>query len=99
MTFYIYQAKQVSQGPEVHLTQIHRSAAPALNDVEQAIEADRCWFAGHPEADEYIREFVPGEFGAAGLPLIPSGFRYATLVTVIHGRRRRWTLSANDRCC
>jgi hypothetical protein len=27
---------------------------------------------------------VPGEFGAEELPPIPSGLRYATLVTVIH---------------
>jgi hypothetical protein len=31
---------------------------------------------------EYIREFVPGEFGAAELPKIPPGFRYATHVAV-----------------
>jgi hypothetical protein len=52
--------------------------------VEQAIEADRRYFAEHPEADEYIREFCPGEFRALELPEIPTGFRYATLVTVIH---------------
>jgi hypothetical protein len=55
-----------------------------LMTVEQAIEADRQWFAAHPEADEYIREFVPGEFGALELPQIPPGYRYGTLVSVIH---------------
>jgi hypothetical protein len=50
----------------------------------------------NPDQNEYIREFCPGEFGAAELPDIPPGFRYATVVTVIHrtngvadGRRRR----------
>jgi hypothetical protein len=64
--------------------------------VEQAIEADRLWFAEHPGEDEYIREFCPGEFGRQKLPGIPPGFRYVTLVTVIHrtngvadGRYRR----------
>jgi hypothetical protein len=60
---------------------------------------DRGWpalVAEHPEADEYIREFCPGEFHAVDLPEIPPGFRYATMVTVIHrtdgvadGRYRR----------
>ena len=38
---------------------------------------------------EYIREFVPDEFGAIELPEIPSGFRYATHVEVtlrVHGQ-------------
>jgi hypothetical protein len=39
--------------------------------VEQAIEADQRYFAEHPEADEYIREFCPGEFNAEELPKIP----------------------------
>jgi hypothetical protein len=52
--------------------------------VNEAVEADRKYFAEHPDADEYIREFCPGEFCAQELPEIPSGFRYATLVTVIH---------------
>ena len=63
---------------------ISRSAAPALNDIEKAIEADRRYFSAHQNVDEYIREFVPGEFGAVELPIIPSGFRYATLVIVTH---------------
>ena len=61
-----------------------RTPSSLASSVEQAIEADRRWFAEHPKADEYIREFCPGEFGAAELPEIPSGSRYATLVTVIH---------------
>jgi hypothetical protein len=83
MTFHRGRAERSKKAPQVHLGAIPRSAAPALDDVEQAIEVDRRWFAEHPE-DEYIREFVPGEFAAKELPPIPSGFRYATLVTVIH---------------
>jgi hypothetical protein len=52
--------------------------------VEQAIEADRRYFAEHPEADEYIRDFCPREFGTMELPEIPACFRYATHVSVIH---------------
>ena len=55
-------------GPK--LGPIPRSSVPAFNDVGEAIEADRRYFAQHPEADEYIREFVPGEFGAEALPEI-----------------------------
>jgi hypothetical protein len=50
--------------------------------VDQAVAADRRYFDEHPDEDEYIREFVPGEFGAAELPEIPEGFRYATHVEV-----------------
>jgi hypothetical protein len=51
--------------------------------VDDAVEADRKYFDEHPDEDEYIREFVPGEFGAAELPDIPPGFRYATHVSVM----------------
>ena len=43
--------------------------------VDEAVAADRAYFDEHPDEEEYIREFVPGEFGAAtaedpaGLPL------------------------------
>jgi hypothetical protein len=50
--------------------------------VDGAVAADRRYFDEHPDEDEYIREFVPGEFGAAELPEIPEGFRYATHVAV-----------------
>ena len=84
MTFSKSRGNRPHKSNNPTLEPIPRSSIPAFNDVEQAIEADRCFFAEHPEADEYIREFCPGEFGAAELPAIPEGFRYATLVTVIH---------------
>jgi hypothetical protein len=52
--------------------------------VDEVVEADRRYFDAHPEEDEYIREFIPGEFGKAELPEIPDGFRYATHVSVFH---------------
>jgi hypothetical protein len=51
--------------------------------VDEAVAADRQYFDEHPDEEEYIREFVPGEFGAAELPEVPPGFRYATIVTVM----------------
>jgi hypothetical protein len=51
--------------------------------VDAAVEADRAYFEAHPDEDEYIREFVPGEFKKAELPEIPDGFRYATHVSVL----------------
>ena len=53
-----------------------------LMTVDEAVAADRKYFDEHPDEREYIREFVPGEFGAIELPEIPSGFRYATHVEV-----------------
>jgi hypothetical protein len=49
--------------------------------VEDVLAADRRYFEEHPDEEEYIREFVPGEFGIAELPEIPDGFRYATCVS------------------
>ena len=66
-----------------------------LMTVDEAVEADRRYFAENPDEEEYIREFVPGEFGKGELPEIPSGFRYATHVSVMYregvqvGRYRR----------
>jgi len=66
-----------------------------LMTVDEAVEADRKYFDENPEEEEYIREFVPGEFGAAELPEIPPGFRFATHVSVLYregarvGRYRR----------
>jgi len=54
-----------------------------LMTVDEAVEADRKYFDENPEEEEYIREFVPGEFGAAELPEIPPGFRFATHVSVL----------------
>jgi hypothetical protein len=60
-----------------------RSKASAQMSVDAAVEADRRFFAEHPDAEEYIREFVPGEFKKAELPAVPDGFRYATHVSVL----------------
>ncbi len=58
-----------------------RACTPIMT-VDEAVAADRKYFDEHPDEDEYIREFVPGEFGVAELPDIPNGFRYATHVAV-----------------
>jgi hypothetical protein len=50
--------------------------------VDEAVEADRAFFDANPEVDEYICDFVPGEFGKLELPAIPDGFYYATHVSV-----------------
>jgi hypothetical protein len=67
----------------------------SIMTVDEAVEADRKYFDKNPDEEEYIREFVPGEFGKAELPEIPPGFRYATRVSVMYregvqvGRYRR----------
>jgi hypothetical protein len=55
--------------------------------VDDAVAADRAYFESHPNQDEYVREFCPGEFGKAELPEIPDGFRYVTHVSVTLRRR------------
>jgi hypothetical protein len=56
-------------------------AKPVMT-VDEAVQADRRYFDAHPDEEEYIREFVPGEFGKAELPEIPDSFRFATHVSV-----------------
>lgn len=58
-----------------------KPSKPLMN-VDEAVEADRRYFDENPDQDEYIREFVPGEFGKAELPDILPGFRFATHVSV-----------------
>jgi hypothetical protein len=55
--------------------------APVLT-VDQANEGDFRYFLEHPDVEQYIRQFVPGEFGPIELPPVPPGFRYATVVSV-----------------
>jgi hypothetical protein len=55
--------------------------------VDQACAGDFQYFCEHPDEEQYIRQFVPGEFGAIELPPIPPGFRHATLVSVTPGCR------------
>jgi hypothetical protein len=55
--------------------------APTLT-IDQATEADFQYFCDHPDEEQYIRQFVPGEFGKRELAPIPPGFRYATIVSV-----------------
>jgi hypothetical protein len=50
--------------------------------VDEAVEADRAFFDANPDLNEYVRDFVPGEFGKLALPDIPDGFYYATHVRV-----------------
>ena len=41
-----------------------------MMSVDEVLEADRPYFLAHPDEEELIREFCPGEFGAAELPEI-----------------------------
>jgi hypothetical protein len=63
---------------------ISRVESKPFTTVDEAVEADRKYFNENPDENEYIREFVPGEFGKAELPEIPPGFRYATHVSVMY---------------
>ena len=51
--------------------------AKQVMTVDEAVAADRKYFDENPDEDEYIREFVPGEFGKIELSEIPEGLRYA----------------------
>jgi hypothetical protein len=82
---------------------ITRSETPPFASVDEAVADDRAWFEAHPDEDERIREFVPGEFGKAELPPVPDGWRYATHVQVVmrvdgapDGRARRLMVVLDD---
>ena len=63
---------------------VRKRVEQQFRTVDEAVVADRQYFDEHPSEDEYIREFVPAEFGTAELPETPEGFRYATHVEVFH---------------
>jgi hypothetical protein len=48
--------------------------AKPIMTVEEVLETDRQYFLDHPDEEEFIREFCPGEFGAAELPEILPAF-------------------------
>lgn len=62
MTNYSKEAKQASNPTNPNLRPIVRveTRSPAMT-VEQATEADFRYFMEHPDEEQYIREFVPGE--------------------------------------
>ena len=82
--YYIrYRGKNASKSPKVPDSAIPRiEETPPVLTVDQATEGDFRYFCAHPDEDQYIRQFVPGEFGPVELPPVPAGFRYATLVSV-----------------
>jgi hypothetical protein len=59
-----------------------KPSKPIMN-VDEVLESNRQYFLDHPDEEEFIREFCPGEFGKAELPEIPPGFRFATCVSRI----------------
>jgi hypothetical protein len=81
-TNYFNEVKKVSNPTSTPLRPIPRvdGGSPTMT-VDQATEADFRYFCDHPDEEQYIRQFVPGEFGKEELAPIPPGFRYATIVT------------------
>jgi hypothetical protein len=71
---------QHPQHPQPHPISRVVETAPTLT-VDQATEADFEYFCDHPDEEQYIPQFVPGEFGKKELAPIPPGFRYATIVS------------------
>ncbi len=47
--------------------------------VDEVVAADRQYFDEYPDEDEYIREFMPGQFEAAELPRSRLPERYQLL--------------------
>jgi hypothetical protein len=83
MTKYSNEGQKPSNPNNPNLPSITRvgTGSPVMT-VDQACEADFRYFMEHPEEDQYIREFCPGEFGKKELPELPEGYRFAILVTV-----------------
>lgn len=67
--------------PNFYLISRVEETAPVLT-VDEATAGDFRYFCDHPDEEQYIRQFVPGEFGPVELPPVPAGFRYTTLVSV-----------------
>ena len=82
-TYLSHEGEKVLRSYRSYNQPISRVAggSPVLT-VDEATQDDFRFFCEHPELDEYIREFCPGEFGECELPEIPPGFRYATHISV-----------------
>jgi hypothetical protein len=78
---------------------ITRSKPPkSIMTVDEAVEADRKYFAENPDEEEYIREFVPGEVRQSRAAKDPGRLSLRhTRLTAVSGGRTGWALSAaND---
>jgi hypothetical protein len=73
MSLYRSKGVEPQKPTKPHLQPIVRveTAKPVMS-IEEVLETDRQYFLEHPEAEEFIREFCPGEFDAAELNFYPS---------------------------
>jgi len=53
--------------------------------LDRASDQDRLYFAAHPDADEYIRRYRPGEF----FPLMPTNVAKVRVSQLMPGCRMR----------
>ncbi len=53
--------------------------------LDRASDQDRLYFQAHPDADEYIRRYRPGEF----FPLLPDNVRRVRVQQIMSGVRLR----------
>jgi hypothetical protein len=54
-----------------------------IQSVEEVLEADRQYFLDHPDEEEFVREFCPGENRAESPAIRPFRTRFATCVSRI----------------
>jgi hypothetical protein len=50
-----------------------RLSEPYASIVERVTERDRSYFAAHPGAASYIRDYIPGEFPPESLAAVGAG--------------------------
>lgn len=62
-------------------TLTHDDGCPTGAALDAMTEADRSWFAAHPDADEYTRPLLPGDLGIGSLSCVLAD-RAALLVRV-----------------
>ncbi len=53
--------------------------------LDRASDQDRLYFAAHPDAEQYIRRYRPGEF----FPILPTNVRRVRVSQVMPGFRMR----------
>jgi hypothetical protein len=84
--------KKRSRRTNHSVLQSRKLREPYDSAVLKAMETDRNWFAQHPGHDQYIRDYIAGEFEGS---VPPRGYR--VLVTQIHKTcRYRAMLSAAE---
>jgi hypothetical protein len=88
--------RRAAAAGSVHLTESEKQRFHLrMPMIDRVSEQDRSWFAAHPEANEYVRPYIPGEFGIEKDAEM-SAIEYTLVTQVFPGFRTRQRVMQNS---